>query len=378
MANSSAQPSPEDDRIFYLSKMIPGISRDLADAVFVYHFPDGHRVLDLEVLNRIRSLVIPPAWTDVWISPNSRSHLQATGRDARGRKQYRYHDVWRQLRDQNKFSRLSSFAETLPRIRRSVRRDFAIKGMPRNKILATVVMLLERTLIRVGNDEYAEQNGSYGLTTLRKRHASVRGPSVKFSFRGKSGKEHSIHLCDPALAKIVKRCQDLPGQELFEYVDDQGQHHDVGSQDVNAYIRASTGEGFTAKDFRTWHATVLAVTALEQLVPHFEEISSSAASLKKALVNVTREVSEVLGNTPAVCRKSYIHPRVFEAFRKGDFLKTLVVSGRTGRGLSRAEKLTLALLKESRPRGKSRNLADRSIRNRAPVRSHGNKKGNYA
>ncbi len=266
-------------------------------------------VRDPATLARIRSLAIPPAWNDVWICPSPDGHLQATGRDARGRKQYRYHPRWRALRDDTKYARMIDFARALPKIRRRTRRDLKRRGMPREKVLAAVVRLLESTLIRVGNDEYARDNHSYGLTTIRNHHAAVRGSKVHFDFRGKSGVEHEIDIDDPRLAKVVRRCQDLPGQELFAYEGDDGQVHDVGSSDVNDYLREMTGQDFTAKDFRTWAGTALAAQALRE----FEDFDSQAAA-KRNITRAIEHVAQRLGNTKTVCRKCYIHPAIFDAY----------------------------------------------------------------
>lgn len=292
----------------YVTDHEPGLRRRRSGGGFQYLRSRG-RVRDPATLARIRSLAIPPAWTDVWICPTPDGHLQATGRDARGRKQYRYHPRWRAVRDDNKYARMVDFARALPRIRRSTRRDLARRGMPREKVLAAVVRLLEATLIRVGNDEYARDNHSYGLTTIRNGHAAVRGSKIHFDFRGKSGVEHEIGVDDPRLARIVRRCQDLPGQELFAYEGDDGQVHDVGSSDVNDYLREITGQDFTAKDFRTWAGTALAAQALKE----FEDFDSQAAAKR----NITRAIERVagrLGNTQAVCRKCYVHPAVIDAY----------------------------------------------------------------
>jgi DNA topoisomerase I len=268
---------------------------------------------------RIRSLVIPPAWTDVWICPNPRGHLQATGRDARGRKQYRYHPKWREVRDGTKYGRLIDFARALPRIRRHTEADLRAKGLPRSKVLAAVVRLLEKTFIRVGNEEYARTNRSYGLTTMRDAHVKVQGSRVHFIFRGKSGVSHHLALDDRRLAKIVKQCRDLPGQELFQYRDDRGRVVDIGSSDVNAYLKEVTGEEFTSKDFRTWAGTVLAATLLREF-----GVADSERLAKKNIVNAIDQVAAQLGNTRAVCRKCYVHPAVIDAYLDGSI--------RNGRG----------------------------------------------
>ena len=276
---------------------------------FRYYRSDGRPLKNAADLKRIRALAIPPAWKEVWICSDPRGHLQATGRDARGRKQYRYHSEWRASRDGNKFERLEAFAAVLPVIRARTAADLARPGLPREKVLATVVQLLERSLIRVGNDEYAKTNNSFGLTTLRDRHVEVKGSTLRFQFRGKSGKRHSVGINDRRLARIVRQCRDLPGQELFQYIDEEGRTQDVNSADVNAYLRELTGADVTAKDFRTWFGTVLAASALRE----FRHVHSMAAA-KKNVVRAVEAVAGVLGNTPAVCRKSYIHPAILECY----------------------------------------------------------------
>jgi DNA topoisomerase I len=296
----------------YVSDGGPGIRRLSSGRGFRYVGPDGKAVRDAEALARIRSLAIPPAWTDVWICPRADGHLQATGRDARGRKQYRYHPRWREVRDGTKYDRMVAFALALPRLRARIDEDLRRRGLPREKVLAAVVRLLETTHIRVGNDEYAKQNGSYGLTTLRDRHADIDGATVRFRFRGKSGVRHDVALTDRRLARVVGRCQELPGQELFQYVDDDGQVRDVTSADVNDYLRDMTGQEFTAKDFRTWAATVLAAHTLVGF-----EAASSQTEAKRKIVAAVAAVAERLGNSKAVCRKCYIHPAVFDAYLDG-------------------------------------------------------------
>lgn len=267
---------------------------------------------------RIKALVIPPAWEDVWICPSENGHIQAVGRDARGRTQYRYHPRFRAARDETKYARMLDFVRALPRIRRRVRRDLRRKGLPRERVLATVVRLLETTLIRVGNEEYARQNHSYGLTTIHNDHADVHGTKIHFHFRGKSGVEHAIDLNDARIAGIVRRCQDLPGEELFGFQDEAGVAHDVGSEDVNEYLREISGHEFTAKDFRTWAGTVLAAKALQE----FETFDSNAQA-KKNIVRAVEEVARKLGNTKAVCRKCYIHPAIIESYLDGTLIKSL-------------------------------------------------------
>jgi DNA topoisomerase-1 len=269
-------------------------------------------------LARIRALVIPPAWTDVWICPDPRGHLQATGRDARGRKQYRYHPRWREVRDEDKYGRLHEFGRVLPSIRRRVARDLGRPGLPREKVLAAVVKLLETTFIRVGNDEYARQNRSFGLTTMRDAHVRVSGSTVRFLFRGKSGVAHELELDDRRLARIVKQCRDLPGQDLFQYVDGSGAVVDVGSGDVNAYLKELTGTDFTSKDFRTWAGTVLAAKLLCSCGP-----SPSATAAKRTIAGAIDEVARRLGNTRAVCRKCYVHPSVIDAYLDGSITRAM-------------------------------------------------------
>jgi DNA topoisomerase-1 len=273
---------------------------------------EGKRIRDEQRVLRIKRLAIPPAWTDVWICPSPTGHIQATGRDARQRKQYRYHERWREIRDENKFGRLADFAKALPQIRKRVDHDIKLPGLPREKVLATVVRLLERTFIRIGNDEYARENKSFGLTTIKNRHVTVKGARLRFRFRGKSGRQHEVDVTDRRIAKIVAKCQDLPGQDLFQYVGDNGDVRDVTSQDVNDYLREITGEDFTAKDFRTWAGTLLATLALNAQEA-FETKKQGKANVKAAIC----AVAELLGNTPAVCRKCYVHPAIVEAYLSG-------------------------------------------------------------
>lgn len=306
----------------YVSDARPGITRRRAGKGFRYVGPDGKPVRDRNTLARIRSLVIPPAWKDVWICPTAHGHLQATGRDARGRKQSRYHPRWRQVRDQTKYGRMILFGSCLPAIRERIEQDLARPGLPREKVLAAILRIMELTLIRVGNEEYARENHSYGLTTLRGRHVQVEGATVHLNFRGKSGKRHSIEFHDRRLARIVRRCHDIPGYELFEYLDDEGQPHTIDSADVNDYLREISGQDFTAKDFRTWAGTVLACLNLRELEP-FE----SATQAKKNIVQAVKSVAERLGNTPAVCRKCYIHPLVLESYLAGSLTRAARPAG---------------------------------------------------
>ena len=302
----------------YVTDERPGIRRERCGQGFRYRSHEGRLLRDRHTLKRIRSLAIPPAWTDVWICPLDHGHLQATGRDERGRKQHLYHPRWREVRDQTKYERVTDFARALPGIRRQLRRDLAREGLCREKILATVVRLLEISLIRVGNDEYARDNKSYGLTTMKNRHATVRGAKIKFQFRGKSGKDHVVEVEDRRVARIVRACQDLPGQELFQYVDEAGGKHDVGSGDVNDYLREVTGRDFTAKDFRTWAGTLSAAAELRRLGPVENETEA-----RKNVVAAIKATAQSLGNTPAVCRKSYVHPAVIEAYLDGSLIPKL-------------------------------------------------------
>ena len=303
----------------YTTDTRPGFTRHKRGRGFTYRDRDGNTIRDEEVLERIRKIVIPPAWTDVWISPWPNGHLQATGRDARGRKQYRYHPRWRERRGAENFARMIAFAKALPRIRRRAERDLARRGLPREKVLGAVIRLLELTLIRVGNDEYARLNKSFGLTTMRDRHAKIRGSEVQFRFRGKGGIVHEVGLRDRRLAGIVRRCQELPGQELFQYVDEDGVVRDVTSDDINDYLREISGGDFTAKDFRTWAGTLLAYRALRALQPE-----EQGAAARKNVVEAMKVTAERLGNTPAVARGSYVHPAVLEAYLEGSLGGALV------------------------------------------------------
>jgi DNA topoisomerase-1 len=293
----------------YVGDHEPGIRRIPSPKGFAYRDPSGARLHDPQTLDRIRALVIPPAWTDVWICPDPDGHIQATGRDARGRKQYRYHPRWRQQRDSAKYDRMAAFGRALPRLRARVEQDLGRPGMSREKVLATVARLLELTLIRVGNDEYARKNKSFGLTTLRKRHVDVHGAAVVFEFRGKSGKSHRTGVNDRRLARVVRACEDLPGQRLFQYRDEDGHTHAISSHDVNAYIHDATGQHFTAKDFRTWAGSLLAAQLLASC-----ERATSETQHKHRVADCVKEVARKLGNTPAVCRSSYIHPEVIAAY----------------------------------------------------------------
>ncbi len=323
----------------------PGIRRHRAGKGFLYKTPAGKIVRDPEEIRRIRSLAVPPAWRDVWICPQPNGHLQATGRDARGRKQYRYHPEWRAVRDQTKYDKLLGFAGQLPAIRRQVRKDMALPGLPRAKVLATVVRLLETGMIRVGNEEYARQNRSFGLATLRTRHVNVSGQKIRFEFRGKSGVRHAFDLRDRALARIIRRCRDLPGQELFQYIDESGARCAIGSGDVNDYLRAIAGDDFSSKDFRTWAGTVLAARSLREVHGRTGKVT------RKAIAQAIESVASQLGNTVAVCRKCYIHPAVIEAYRSdaaGAPRPPPQAALRGGAALTREEAAVVAMLRADR------------------------------
>jgi DNA topoisomerase I len=305
-------------KLRYVSGGTPGIARVRRPGGFGYRHPDGSKVTDRETLDRIRKLVIPPAYEQVWICPYPNGHLQAVGRDARGRKQYRYHARWREVRDDAKYGKMLLFGKMLPRIRAQVERDLARPGLPRQKVLAAVVRLLESTMMRVGNAEYARTNKSYGLTTLRNRHVRINGGRIQFDFRGKRGAEWHIDLQSKRLATIVRRCQTLPGQELFQYLDENDTPHAIDSTDVNDYLREIVGEDITAKDFRTWAGTNLAALALREL-----EAFDTQTKAKRNVVQAVEAVAKMLGNTPAICRKCYIHPAIFDGYLDGSLLKTL-------------------------------------------------------
>jgi DNA topoisomerase-1 len=359
----------------HVSDERPGIKREKRGTGFVYRDAAGRIVRDPETLRRIKSLVIPPAWTRVWICAQPDGHLQATGRDDRGRKQSRYHPRWREIRDETKYARMIAYGRLLPKIRRRVKKDMALRGLPKNKVLAAVARLLEVSLIRVGNDAYARENDSFGLTTLRNKHVDVNGSELRFHFRGKSGQWHNVDIHDRHLAKIVERCQDLPGQELFQFVDDDGGRHDVRSEDVNEYLREASGEDFTAKDFRTWAGTVLAAMALRE----FEKFDTKAQA-KKNVVAAIEAVAKKLGNTPAVCKKCYIHPHVLDSYLDGTLVEVLkqrtektiskslrglpaeeaAVLGLLQQRLTLEEKLARALKKETAARARRHTKASRS------------------
>jgi DNA topoisomerase-1 len=363
-----AEITARDAGLHHSSDARPGITRRRSGRGFTYRDRDGATIRDEKTLARIRSLAIPPAWTEVWICPSPLGHIQATGRDARGRKQYRYHPRWRVRRDAGKFERMLEFADALPAIRARCDADLALPGLPREKVLAAVVRLLELTLIRVGNDEYARLNKSFGLTTLQDRHAVVEGSKVHFRFRAKSGKIQEVDLKDRRLARLVKRCQELPGQELFQYIDDDGEVRDVASDDVNAYLREATGGGFTAKDFRTWAGTLLAFRALSSLGP-----AQGKTASRKNVLHAIRQVADGLGNTPTVARGSYVHPAVVDAYLEGSLRGALLEATEEEatppeRPTPEEEQAMVALLRR-RQREQQRELRERGQRRRPPARA---------
>jgi DNA topoisomerase-1 len=320
-ANSTiieAKEMAESAGLVYVNDQKPGLKRESKGSHFVYIGLNHKAIKDKKTIKRIQALAIPPAYTDVWICPLPNGHLQATGRDAKGRKQYRYHTRWRAISDETKYHKMIAFARALPKIRKRIHQDLALPGIQKEKILATVVYLLEVTLIRVGNEAYAKENKSFGLTTLRNRHVEIEGTKIFFKFRGKSGQSHVISLKNPRLAKIVKKCRDLPGQDLFEYLDDTGNPVPVNSTEVNAYLKNITEDYFTAKDFRTWAGTVLATFALQE----FQEFDTDVQA-KKNIVRAIEKVAKKLGNTPTVCRKCYVHPEVFNGYLDGTLLQTI-------------------------------------------------------
>lgn len=309
----------EEAGLRYVSDDKPGYTRKQKGDDFEFYDTTGKLVTDEAKLLRIKRLAIPPAYTDVWICPTGNGHLQVTGRDARGRKQYRYHEKWREARDETKYDRMLNFGAALPKIRQRVEEDLSVPGLPKNKVLATVLSIMERTFIRVGNEEYVKQNKSYGLTTMRNKHVKVKGSVLRFNFRGKSGVEHDVNVSDRRLARIVKKLQDLPGQEIFSYLDEEdGTVRNITSQDVNDYLREITGQDFTAKDFRTWAGTVLAAVALNQV-----EKAETKKAAKQNIKTAVSAVAKILGNTPAVCRKCYVHPAVLETYLTGDMIEGL-------------------------------------------------------
>ena len=334
--------SAKEAGLHYVSDEQAGIRREKKGRDFQFINAAGRAIKDEADIRRIRKLAIPPAWTDVWICPDPNGHLQATGRDDRGRKQFRYHPRWREVRDETKYNRMIDFAKALPKIRERTAKDLAKSGLPLEKVLATVVRILETGVIRIGNEEYAKQNNSFGLTTMRDRHVRVRGSEMRFEFRGKSGKLHKIELQDPRLAKVVKGCQDIPGQELFQYLDDDGERRKISSNDVNDYLREITGGDFTAKDFRTWAGTVLAAMALREV-----EKTDTKAQQKKNITKAIESVAAKLGNTPTICRKCYIHPFILESYMDGTlFAQAAEQRARAGKhSLNAQEAMVLRLLK---------------------------------
>jgi DNA topoisomerase-1 len=351
--------------LIYVSDEQPGFKRRRIGKQFVYFGTSGARLRDDKTIARIRRLAIPPAYSDVWICRHENGHLQATGRDARGRKQYRYHAGWRMVRDAAKYERLAEFADVLPALRKQLNADLKLEGLPRRKVLAAIVRLLQKSLIRIGNEEYSRENGSYGLTTMRNRHVQVRGKHLEFSFRGKSRKFHSIELDDERLARIVRRCQELPGQKLFRYRNDDGQVEDIDSNDVNDYIRAIAGEEFSAKYFRTWAGTLLAARKLA--AAGFAETNADAKSRVNAAI---AEVAGQLGNTPTVCRKSYIHPVVFETYTEKalNLPAPLPPSRRSKTSLSPEEKALRRLLRKHKNKHAEGSRAKRGSCNRRPCK----------
>ncbi len=349
MATSNAVVAAQLAGLRYVNDDSPGITRKRVGKHFSYLDPNGARIRDPHELQRIKSLGIPPAWRDVWICPLPNGHIQATGRDTRGRKQYRYHQRWREVRDATKYNRMLEFGRALPQIRARIEEDLALPGLPRSKVLATVVRLLELTLIRVGNEEYAQTNRSFGLTTLRDRHVTISGAKVRFEFRGKAGKQHSVMITDKRLARIVKRCQDIPGYKLFQYLDDDGTRQQIDSADVNEYLYTLTEHDFTAKDFRTWAGTVRALTALREMEP-----PESSTQARKNIAQAVKLAAEALGNTPTICRKCYIHPTVIEAYEQGQLHNALAADPKEDdlnlpAGLQPAEIAVMQLLARAEP-----------------------------
>ncbi len=353
----------------YVSDEESGIRRKKSGKGFTYTKPDGSKVADKATLDRIKSLAIPPAYTDVWICAKANGHIQATGRDAKGRKQYRYHPAFREVRESTKYEHMLEFAQGLPAIRKTIDEHMSLRGLPREKVLATVVHLLENTLIRVGNADYVKQNKSYGLTTLRDPHVKVEGGELRFQFKGKSGKTWKLQVKDRRVARIVKACQDLPGQDLFQYLDENGEQQSITSADVNAYLKEVTGRDITAKDFRTWAGTVLAALALKE----FEEFDSEAKA-KKNIRAAIEKVSSRLGNTPSICRKCYVHPEVFSSYMEGELLLEIKEEIETELredlpSLKPEEAAVLSLLQERLSREvEKQEEAKPSKRRRSPVR----------
>jgi DNA topoisomerase-1 len=370
-ARLEAQRHARASGLVYVTDDMPGIRRKRAGKGFTYVGPAGRAIKDEHTLARIRKLAIPPAYTKVWICTNERGHLQATGRDARGRKQYRYHPQWRRIRDDGKFSRMIEFGTRLPKLRRRLKRDLALPGLAKDRVLAVVVTLLAETLIRVGNEEYARTNKSYGLTTLRNQHVKfLRDGRASFSFRGKSGRAHDIVLDDKRLGRLIRHCQSLPGQQLFQYLDDEGRRQPIDSGMVNDYLRNAMcengAEGFTAKDFRTWGATLHAIAFLA--ARQCEE-AVSEREFKRCIVEAAQHVSEMLRNTPAVCRKSYINPVVFDAWRAGAIAQLMPRAAVAPRGLEKiALKLLRAEARRARRQPAMKTLLQRSVARAAAAR----------
>ncbi|MGE8149896.1 DNA topoisomerase IB [Pseudomonas vancouverensis] len=323
--------------LHYVDDTLPGITRRTLRGKFAYFDPKGERIRDPDEIKRLNALAVPPAYTDVWICADPRGHLQATGVDARGRKQYRYHPRWREVRDADKYLRLRDFGLVLPKLRKQLEALLATPGLNRDKVMATVITLLDATLIRIGNSQYARDNRSYGLTTLRSRHVEVNGNAILFQFRGKSGVEHQITVKDRRLARIIKRCQEIPGQNLFQYIDENGDRHTISSSDINTYLQTLTGADFTAKDYRTWAGSVLALAKLRTLS------WESETEAKRHVLDMVKQVAKQLGNTPAVCRKCYIHPAVLDGFLAGTLSQ--LPKARIRKGLS-AEEVGLAMFLE--------------------------------
>ena len=350
MSDAGPAQAAQDAGLIYTSDSEPGIRRVRRGRGFVYRDAEGRSVREAAALDRIKSLAVPPAWKDVWICARPRGHLQATGRDKRGRKQFRYHARWRETRDADKYARLVGFAAALPRIRARIARDLRLPGLPREKVIATIVKLLDTTFARVGNEEYARDDGSFGLTTLRDRHVTVRGATVRFLFRGKSGREHELGVTDRRVANVIRRCEELPGQMLFQYIDKNGERGLVTSDDVNTYLRETAGEDFTAKDFRTWAGTLLAACALRDAA-----VFGSETEAKRNVLTAIDEVARKLGHTRAVCRRAYVHPAVIDTYLEGSLESALDTEHTARKGRLRADEVALlAFLKRATRRRKPR------------------------
>ena len=343
----------QDAGLVYTSDSEPGIRRMRKGRGFAYIGTDGRTVHDAGTLERIRSLAVPPAWKHVWICERSRGHLQATGRDARGRKQFRYHPKWRKTREADKYAKLPQFARSLPRLRARVARDLRLSGLPREKVIATIVKLLETTFMRIGNEEYARDNGSFGLTTLRDRHVKVNGATVRFVFRGKSGRDIEVGITNRRVAGVVKRCEELPGQMLFQYVDEDGGRRQISSDDVNTYLREVTGQDFTAKDFRTWAGTVLAAGALRDAAP-FDSEAEAARNVAAAIDHV----ASMLGHTRAICRRSYVHPAVIDAYLDGSISSAF--SKESSRSALRVDEVAVVTLLKRAARARASKTVSRA------------------